>query len=178
MFTIDEQHYLILLYMQASWVENVSQQEQRELENHLFKISFFKTNLLATLFAEEPRSTSCASQATATTTLQQHHLSRHLRQRERLPDRRSWLKSWIFRWIRRVRKSVIEQSDDNVGGSVIVLRRKMSFPDQGVAIAVANALSVPPPVPAKHFGSGWTPITCQLCGGGYQHVSFYFQTGF
>ena len=51
---------------------------------------------MATLFAEEPRSTSCASQATtATTTLQQHHLSRHLRQRERLPDRRSRLKSWI-----------------------------------------------------------------------------------
>ena len=36
MFTIDEQHYLILLYMQASWVEIVSQQEHRELENHLF----------------------------------------------------------------------------------------------------------------------------------------------
>jgi len=54
----------------------------------------------------------------------------------------------------------------------------MSFADQGVAVAVAHALTVPPPVPAKHFGSGWTSITGQLGGGGHQHVSVYFLTGF
>ncbi len=60
-----------------------------------FEILLVKINFFFNFFSEEPRSTSCASPATATTTLQQHHLSLRLRRREQLPDRRLWLKSWI-----------------------------------------------------------------------------------